>query len=222
MQAQFLCVDSTGEHQTGPAETWKNFITIKYQVFQRGEDWMVELRAYPKGEIRYTTDGSDPKTYGALYSGPFPVAENCPFVLAIAQQDGITSALENINVRQYITKTVTVDPLKPVTWKRRHKNLTTRNAFAFIDRLGKFSGTAYGVTIDVQANDDNQEISYNCAENFALNGETFGKLVKCFQDALGGGQVFLNIERLEFERGQQLLDWVADAKTKLQPGEVSQ
>jgi hypothetical protein len=57
---------------------------------------------------------------------------------------------------------------------------------------------------------------------FCLNGESFGKLVKNFQDALGGGQIFLNIERLEFERGQQLLDWVADAKTKLQPGEVSQ
>ena len=222
LQAKFLCVDSTGEHQTGAAETWKNSINIKYRVFQRGQDWMVELRAYPKGQLRYATDGSDPKTYGATYSGPFIVAEDCPFVLAIAQQDGVSSAIENINVRQYITKTVTVDPVNPVIWKRRHKDLTTTNAFGFIDRLVKFQGTAYGVTIDVQANDYTQEISYNGAENFALSGESFEKLVKRFQEAMNGSQIFLSIERIEFERGQQLLDWVADARTKLQPGEVSQ
>jgi len=39
---------------------------------------------------------------------------------------------------------------------------------------------------------------------------------------MDGSQIFLSIERIEFERGQQLLDWVADARTQLQPGEVSQ
>jgi len=222
LQARFLCIDSSGEHRTGTTETWENSINLKYRVFQQGEDWMVELQAYPKGEIRYTTDGSDPKSFGAVYSGPFPVSQESPFILAIARQDGVSSPQETINIKQYITKTVTIEADKPVNWKRRHTNLTTRNAHGFMERLEKFQGTAYGVTIDVLSTDETQEISYSGAETFGLKGDDFAKLVKCLQDAMNGGQFFLSVERLNFARGQDLLDWVADAKTQLQPGETIQ
>jgi len=91
-----------------------------------------------------------------------------------------------------------------------------------MERLGKFQATAYGVTIDVQANDNKQEINYASAESFGLQGEEFEKLVKQLQSTMQGSQVFLTIERLRFARGQQLLDWIAEAKSKLQPGEVDQ
>jgi len=39
---------------------------------------------------------------------------------------------------------------------------------------------------------------------------------------MSGSQIFLSIERIEFERGQFLLDWIADAKSKLRLGEVIQ
>lgn len=222
LQLTFLCIDSTGEHGTGEADRWKNTINLKHRVYQQGADWMVELEAYPKGSIKYTTDGSDPKGFGAPYDGPFPITEDCPFVLAIAQQNGVTSAQEKINVKQYITKEVKVDPALPVTWQHRHSNLTTRSAFDFMKRLSKFQGTAYGVTIDVQANDDTQEINYASAESFGLQGEAFEKLVKQLQSTMKGSQVFLTIERLQFDKGQQLLDWITDAKSTLQPGEVDQ
>lgn len=222
LQLTFLCIDSTGEHSTGAADKWRNSINLKHRVYQQGTDWMVELEAYPRGAIRYTTDGSDPKGFGAAYDGPFPVTEECPFVLAIAGQNGVASALEKINVRQYITKEVKVAPARPVTWQHRHANLTARSAFEFMERLGKFQATAYGVTIDVQANDDKQEINYASAESFGLQGEEFEKLVKQLQSTMQGSQVFLTIERLRFARGQQLLDWIAEAKSKLQPGEVDQ
>jgi len=39
---------------------------------------------------------------------------------------------------------------------------------------------------------------------------------------MGGSQVFMTIEQVQFDKGQQLLDWIAEAKSKLQPGEVNQ
>ena len=42
------------------------------------------------------------------------------------------------------------------------------------------------------------------------------------QGVMSGSQIFLSAERIEFEKGQYLLDWVADAKTQLLPGEVVQ
>lgn len=222
LELKFLCVDETDEHGIGSIETWKNSINIKYRVYQQGDDWMVELKAYPKGNIRYTTDGSDPKGFGAVYEGPFSVTEDCPFVLAIAQYGGVTSAQEKINAKQHITKEVKIAPGQPATWQHRHSNLTARAAFEFMDRLGKFQGMVYGVTIDIQANDDKQEISYTGAESFGLNGEDFVKLVKQLQNTMGRSQVFLTIEQVQFDKGQQLLDWIAEAKSKLQPGEVNQ
>ena len=222
LELKFLCIDETGKHGTGTVEDWKNSINIKYRVYQQGDDWMVELKAYPKGNIRYTTDGSDPKGFGAAYDSPFLIKEDCPFVLAVAQYGGVTSVQEKINVKQHITKEVKIDPGQPATWQHRHSNLTARAAFEFMDRLGKFQGVASGVTIDIQANDDKQEISYTSADSFGLNGEDFMKLVKQLQNTMGGSQVFMTIEQVQFDKGQQLLDWIAEAKSKLQPGEVNQ
>jgi len=222
LKLKFICVDSKGKHEQGKAETWQNTINLKYGVYQQGDDWMVELKNYPRGDIRYTTNGSDPKSLGATYDAPFPVPKDCRLVLAVADRGGVVSPQEKIEIEQYKTKTVKLDPGKPAKWKRRHYNLTTRAAFEFMERLKKFSGIAYGVIIDVRANDKKQDISYSAAPNFSLDGEYFERLVKQLQGVMSGSQIFLSIERIEFERGQFLLDWIADAKTKLQPGEAIQ
>jgi len=222
LKLKFICVDSKGKHEQGKAETWQNTINLKYGVYQQGDDWMVELKNYPRGDIRYTTNGSDPKSLGATYDAPFPVPKDCQLVLAVADRGGVVSPQEKIEIEQYKTKTVKLDPGKPAKWKRRHYNLTTRAAFEFMERLKKFSGIAYGVIIDVRANDEKRDISYSAADNFSLDGEHFEKVVKQLQGVMSGSQIFLSIERIEFERGQFLLDWIADAKTKLQPGEAIQ
>lgn len=222
LKCNFICIDSTGKHKQGGLEAWTNTITLKHRVFQQGNDWMVELKASPNADIRYTTDGSDPKTMGGSYSAPFPAPESSPFVLAIARRDGVSSFPEKINVNDYRKKTVKLDPSKKAVWKRRHTNLTTRDAYAFIERLKKFEGKAYGVTIDIRSNNNDQDISYTTADSFALSGEHFDNVVKQLQEIMSGSQIFLNIERLEFDRAQHLLDWIADARSSLSPGEVSQ
>jgi hypothetical protein len=222
LKCKFICIDSSGRHAQGSSESWVNTITLKHRVFQQGEDWMVELKAVPNADIKYTTDGSDPKTLGAIYDAPFPVPESCNVVLAIAQRGGVSSGLEKINVNDYRQRIVKIDPAKKAVWKRRHTNLTTRDAFEFMERLKKFQGTAFGVTIDIRSNKDDQDINYAAAESFGIFGENFEKTVKQLQSVMDGSQLFLNIERVEFEKGQQLLDWIADAKSSLSPGEVNQ
>jgi hypothetical protein len=222
LKCKFMCIDSIGEHEKGDSVLWTNTITLKHRVFQQGDNWMLELRASPNADIRYTTDGSDPKTMGASYTAPFPVPETSPFVLAIAHRNGVSSAQEKINVNDYREKTVKLDPSKKAKWTRRHSNLTTRDAYAFMERLKKFHGKAYGVTIDIRSNNNDQDISYTAADSFALSGENFCNVVKQLQAIMTGSQIYLNIEWLEFEKAQLLLDWIADAKSSLSPGEVSQ
>jgi len=222
LKCKFICIDSTGKHKPGTSGTYVNTITLKHRVFQQGNDWMVELKASPNADIKYTTNGSDPKTIGAVYNAPFPVPESCPFVLAIAERNGVSSIQEKISVNDYREKTVKIDPAKKTTWKRKHTGLTGRNAYAFMESLKKHPGTAYGVTIDVQSNNDDQDISYSASDKFGIYGDNFEKIVKQLQSVMSGSQILLNIESVEFEKGQLLLDWIADAKSSLIPGEVTQ
>jgi hypothetical protein len=57
LKLSFLCVDSKGEHETGEPVEWKNKITIKYRVYDKGDNKMVELISAPHVPIKYTTDG---------------------------------------------------------------------------------------------------------------------------------------------------------------------
>ncbi|NLC67598.1 MAG: DUF499 domain-containing protein, partial [Clostridiaceae bacterium] len=93
LKLSFLCVDSTGEHETGDPVEWQNRITIKYRVFDRGADKVVELMPVPAAStlIKYTTDGSNPKEYGGIYNGEFIVPRNTTIVLAVAEAQGIYS-----------------------------------------------------------------------------------------------------------------------------------
>jgi hypothetical protein len=222
LKCRFICIDSTGKHEKGTTEEWRNTITLKHSVFQQGSDWMVELEASPNADIKYTTDGSDPKTMGAVYNSPFQVPESSPFVLAIAQRNGISSMLEKIHVNDYKERIVKVNPSIKTIWKRRHDKLTAREAYEFMERLEKYQGTAYEITIDIFSNKDDQEISYTNADKSGVHGNNLQKIVKQLQSVMTGSQIILSIERIEFEKGQYLLDWVADAKTSLSPGEVTQ
>jgi len=222
LRYKFICVDSTSKHEKGSAEEWVNTITLRHRVFQQGNDWMVELKASPNADIKYTTDGSDPKTMGAVYNSPFKAPESSPFVLAIAQRSNISSDLEKIVVNEYKEKVVKIDPARKAVWKRRHDKLTARAAHEFMERLKKFQGTAFEVLIDISSNKDDQDINYTNSSSTGVNGETFLQIIKQLQSVMKGSQIFLSAERIEFEKGQYLLDWVADFKTTLTPGEVIQ
>ncbi|MDT4292341.1 DUF499 domain-containing protein [Methylomonas sp. MO1] len=224
MHVSFLCVDSRGVHEQGGVYVWENALQLKHEVIQQGEDWLVELKAVPGGaEIRYTTDGSDPSTLGAVYEGEFEVASSCRYVQAIASKDGIKSRLEKIDMDQYREKKVVIDPTKPLTWNTRNlRNLSAKAAFDFIERLIKFEGIAQGVIIDVFANDESASINYSAEGSAKYSGEDIKAILEKLQGVMKGSQVSISVEEVKFQRGQQLIDWLAEIGRQLQPGEVRQ
>jgi len=225
LKLRFVCIDSANKRQTGEVVEWVNTITLKNRVYQQGDDWMVELESVPSASIQYTTDGSSPKNNGATYEAPFVFPANAPFVLAVAKSGNISSSEEKINVTQYIKKEVKIDSSKKATWKRGWSNLTAKNAFVFIDRLIKFNASIYGLTLDVVANDNNSDISYTVVPEAPTKGIELQSMIKQLQELIGGtngAQIFLSVNEVSFEKGQNLNDWVADEKIKLQPGEVAQ
>jgi hypothetical protein len=224
MRITFLCIDSRGEHDQGSVYTWENILQLKHEVIQLGDNWQVELKAVPAGaEIRYTTDGSDPGSLGARYDSAFDVMASCRFVQAIAIKDGIQSRLEKIDMDQYRDKKVVIEPSRPLTWDTRPLgNLSAKAAVDFIEYLIKFEGTVQGVIIDVFANDDSASLSYSAEGSTKYTGEEIKTIKEKLQSVMNGSQVSISIEEVKFQRGQQLIDWLAEVGRQLQPGEVRQ
>ena len=182
LRLNFLCVDSTGKHATAAPVPWKNTLAVKHRVFQQGETWSVELHAIPRGHIRYTTNGADPIAAGGAYDAPFVLPVECRFVLAVAEDGDQRSTVERIDVQEHRTRTVTVDPAKPVTWARPHRSLTAANAFGFIDLLEKHQGQAKEMVVDVTGNEADISLSFIAGGEEMVSGVRLREVVAKLQE----------------------------------------
>ncbi len=218
LRLSFLAVDSTGQHQTGPATAWQNRISLKSRFFQQGSQRMCELLAAPPVPIFYTTDGSTPSSASGVYADSFPVPEGTICVLAIAEKDGIHSEVLRDDVLRDI-QPVAIDPTKPTTWRRSHSFDTTKESYEFLAKLEKSAAKILGPRVMVGSS---PWAEFNTDSSMSLDRATLEKILHPLREIVGAGEVSLSCDGLAFLSGQDLLDWASDQKTELKEHEVSQ
>jgi hypothetical protein len=86
LRVQFLAVDPGGANLTGAPTTWTNDLTIRNHFHE--EKRLVELFVAPRGTIRYTTDGTEPRE-GTLYTGPIDIGKEAVTILVYAECEGL-------------------------------------------------------------------------------------------------------------------------------------
>ena len=224
LMVSFLCADSTGQHETGVSKTWNNRITLKSRVFQgaNGEK-MVELQSAPSAPIRYTTDGSDPKVSGGSYNEPFEVQESTWLVLAVAEKNGVISDVHRLEIKWGGDDGGVddgIDPVKPAIWRREHTPTTTKETFDFLSLVKKHDASMSITRLAVIG--DERFADLNLDGQMQLGAEKIEEVIKHLRGLLSEGEVNLEASSVSFPAGQNLLDWVADVKTKIEPGEVEQ
>ena len=100
--AYFVCVDSEdggNPHPTGKAKKWLGEVPLKREQRQNADGQNVlELKTHKDFEIRYTTDGSNPKENGGSYSGDIVLPADCRFVLTAVYYKGELVGEETISV----------------------------------------------------------------------------------------------------------------------------
>lgn len=67
LKVKFLVIDKTGNFETGDPVEWKNKLKIRNELFEENSKRKVKLYVAPKGNLKYTLDGSEPK-YGIDYT----------------------------------------------------------------------------------------------------------------------------------------------------------
>ena len=67
---------------------WKNQLRLRNRLTEHGGMRQVELFVAPRGEIRYTLDGSEPRN-GTPYNGPLSISDSEVLVRAFAASEGL-------------------------------------------------------------------------------------------------------------------------------------
>jgi len=223
LRVSFLAVDSKGQHETGEPHEWKNRLTLQHRTYQSGTDKKMELKAIPEGEIRYTTDGSNPRDASAVYKAPFIIPKESIMVLAFAAKEGIESDVERIAVDWEQIGKVEVDLKRPVIWHHRHGFNSTKDSYEFLELLRKHFARASGMTLTILGESGNKDwVELTMYEHKIVGSELLEECLEMLRKLQGTGQVQLVAERMHFEIGQNLLDLVEELRTELQPGEVKQ
>lgn len=204
----FLCVDeSPAQAPLGEHRVWKNRITLKSRIFMQDAVQFCELVAAPPAEIRYTTNGSDPRSHGASYDGPFPIPAGSRLVMALARKEGVESEL----IRRELGAEVDgPDPTKPLSWKthRHFQNRPTSEAWQLVDRMEEYHARAEGVAIYYLDPNGREDLTYNAALGFERTGAELKVAIDRLSGFFEGGNLTLSITLLRFERGQDFLDWI--------------
>lgn len=220
LKLSFLCVDSTGEHETGDPYEWRNRITLKYQIYDQGDDKVVVLEAFPSVPIKYTTDGSNPKEHGGSYNAEFVVPKETTYVLAVAEAEGIVSDVLSFKID--LVKDFSVDKTKPLQLFQKRKTNDTSETYKEIALLKKHKAQIADVFVTFfKTKDGDAERGWVELTIDSTTRVDMGKLEDSMghirDNFMGKGQVNIGIEHniTIFPMGQNFLDWVAEKQLEL-------
>jgi hypothetical protein len=111
LRVQFLAVDPTGKNETGSACVWTNKLTIRNRCNESNRT--VELFVAPKGNIRYTLDGSEARN-GIDYTGAIELGDEATSIYVFAQSNGV-EAKQKFSFPAVGSKEVLIVKDKPAT-----------------------------------------------------------------------------------------------------------
>lgn len=222
LKISFLCVDSKGDHETGDPIEWKNKLTVKYRVYDKGDDKIVELRSAPDVPVKYTTDGSNPKEHGGIYDTEIIVPKNATFVLAVAEANELYSETLRIKIDRTGGHSLTIDKQKPLKLYKRAMTSDTTETYKELGLLNKHNANISDVIVTLYKVDENGgdkgwvQLMLDSGTRVEID-----KIEKSIDDIrtnfASEGRVNINLEYniAKFETGQNFLDWVSEKKKVL-------
>ncbi|HXV81080.1 MAG TPA: anti-phage-associated DUF499 domain-containing protein [Candidatus Binatia bacterium] len=220
LRASFLVRDISGQYETGDPVTWSNQLILRSLLNDKSGKRTVELFVAPRGAIRYTLDGSEPRE-GTLYSGPVKIGDGDVLLRALASADGL-EAKKDFSFPARGKKGLQIDDVKPA-------RLVSRTGRKLDSRATTFEGLK-------QAGDNRVEF-----ENVMLTVGQGNKiatimvgdvpvdaafitalLTKVLEKFAPDTPVTMTFRKAHFASGHDLKDFAGKLRLELEPGDVEQ
>ncbi|MBU4356941.1 MAG: chitobiase/beta-hexosaminidase C-terminal domain-containing protein, partial [Proteobacteria bacterium] len=200
--------------------TWSNRLVLRNKLSEHGGKRSVELFVAPRGAIRYTLDGSEPRD-GTPYEGPIPIGDGEVLLRAFAEADGL-EAKNEFRFPAKGKKGVQIDDVKPALLvSRTGRKLDSRGkTFEGLKQAADKSATFEGIVLTV--GQGNQMIAVNVGE-IAVDGAFIeALLVKVLEKFTPDTPVTMTFRKAHFASGHDLKDFAGKLGLELQSMDVEQ
>lgn len=220
LRLNLLVIDPSGQCDTGDPVTWSNKLVLRNKLSENGGKRTVELFVAPKGNLRYTLDGSEPRD-GTPYEGPIPVGDGEVLLRAFAEADGLETKAD-IRYPAKGKKGVQIDEIKPGKLvSRTGRKLDSRTkTFEGLKQAAEKSVTFEGIALNV--GQGNQVIAINVGEIPVDAAFIQALLTKVLEKFAPDTPITMSFRKCHFASGHDLKDFAAKLGIELQQGDVEQ
>ena len=220
LRVAFLVRDVSGRYETGDPVIWSNQLSLRNRLSDKGDRRSVELFVAPRGEIRYTLDGSEPRE-GTSYAGSFEIGDGEVLLRAFASADGLeTKADFRFPVRG--KKGVQVDEVKPACLVSRTGRKLDSRATTFEGLRQAADRTVEFENVTLTVGQGNKVAQIAVGEIRIDAGFITSLLEKVLEKFAPDTPVTMTFRKAHFSSGHDLKDFAAKLGLDLALGDVEQ
>jgi hypothetical protein len=211
---RFICIDPSGERKTGQVFEFIGKAPIRYGQRATDNGIVLTLETNKNYEVRYTTDGSEPKENGGIYNGEIVLPKGCKFVRTVALYDGQVIEQKDISVDvKSAAGQKKINETAPLAYRMNAKKQLgdTESSYRELETLSKIDGVFIkggGAYIFEKSKDDNY-VEYNASIPYAPGD--LQALIDLVRDTSFKDRdvvVTFEYKELLFTSGAQFLKWV--------------
>ena len=215
----FICKDPTGERKTGAMAKFLGKPPLKFAQRTTPSGRVMKLATNSKYEVRYTTDGSEPKENGRLFSEEIVLPKECRFVRTAMFYHGQLVDTKDISVDP-AGEHIKIEDSKPLRlcWQKMRKFEDTKSAYRELEALAKIEGLRLRKgTVCIYEKDNGVNYIEYTSNVICLPAD-----LQCIVDLIRETNfkdcpsvVTLEYKELSFGKGKDFKDWVSREKMDL-------
>lgn len=220
LRVNFLVCDISGQYETGDPVTWYNKLVLRNQLSEHDGKRSVELFVAPRGAIKYTLDGSEPRD-GLPYVGPIAIGDGEVILRAFAEADGVEDKKE-FRFPAKGKKGIQIDDVKSaILVSRTGRKLDSRGrTFEGLKQAADRSATFEGIALTI--GQGNHIIALNVGDIAVDAAFIDFLLVKVLEKFDSDAPVSMTFRKAHFASGYDLKGFSSKLGIELQQGDIEQ
>jgi hypothetical protein len=220
LRVNFLVCDPSGQFETGDPVTWSNKLTLRNKLSEKAGKRSIELFVAPKGTIRYTLDGSEPRD-GTIYEGPVMIGDGDILLRVFSEADKLETKAD-FKFSATGKKGVQIEEVKPGRLiSRTGRKLDSRGkTFEGLKQASEKAVTFEGVVLTV--GQGSQIIQVSVGEIPVDGSFIEALLTKALEKFNVDTPVTMTFRKAHFASGHDLKDFAGKLGIELQQAEVEQ
>lgn len=211
IELSFICVDSADDHPTGEAITWKDDVKVRYKLRDISNGRMLKLESHPNVTIKYTTDGSNPKENGGVYYDEVEIPEDTTFIQIVAEYNGHYFDVETIKVDKKKKSGINIDNSKALKLYRGINCNDTNTTYSDIKLLKKYNAKIKDIALQILKDGGEGWIDLSIDSSTVVDLEKLEKTIDTLKTSFmsdNRANITLEYNTIEFNKGEEFLDWV--------------